>query len=168
MLWSPKVLWDTWRGVVHVNWIVLGMSNTPLIAHTKIIEPMVFVDYLKKGIAFHLGYGMATQYPSKFQKICEGTQFFIWYTLKEVLHMHWVILGTSNTFSWLFRYVMEPKGFLIYFNRGITCALNNFGHKQYSSNSLDQNNSIHGIYKIPLWRYFFPFLGFELLIFGGK
>jgi len=53
------------------------MSNTPLIAQTKIIEPMVFVDYPKEGIAFLLGYGMATQYPSKFQKICEGTQFFI-------------------------------------------------------------------------------------------
>jgi hypothetical protein len=44
---------------------------------------------------------------------------------------------------------MEPKGFLIYPNKGIACALNNFGHKQYPSNSLDQNNSIHGVYRIP-------------------
>jgi hypothetical protein len=36
---------------------------------------------------------------------------------------------------------MEPKGFLIYPNRGITCALSNFGHKQYPSKNLDQNNS---------------------------
>jgi len=41
------------------------------------------------------------------------------------------------------------KGILIYPNKGIACALNNFGHKQYPSNSLDQNNSIHGVYKIP-------------------
>jgi hypothetical protein len=43
---------------------------------------------------------------------------------------------------------MEPKGFLIYLERGITCALGNFGHKQYPSNSVDQNNSIHGVYRI--------------------
>jgi len=47
MLWSPKVLWDTMKGVVHVNEVMLGMSNTPSIAQTKIIEPMVFVDYPK-------------------------------------------------------------------------------------------------------------------------
>jgi hypothetical protein len=45
----------------------------------------------------------------------------------------------------LFRYVIEHKGFLIYLNRGITFALNNFEHKQYPSNSLNQNNSIHGV-----------------------
>jgi len=39
----------------------------PSIAKTKIIEPMVFVDYPNKGIAFLLGFGMAMQYPSKFQ-----------------------------------------------------------------------------------------------------
>jgi hypothetical protein len=47
------------------------------------------------------------------------------------------------------KYVMEPKGFRIYFNKGITCALNNYGHKHYPSNSLDQNNSINGVYKLP-------------------
>jgi hypothetical protein len=26
---------------------------------------------------------------------------------------------------------MEPNGFIIYFNRGITCALSTSGHKQY-------------------------------------
>jgi hypothetical protein len=28
MLWSPKVLWNALRGVMHVNWIILGMRNT--------------------------------------------------------------------------------------------------------------------------------------------
>ncbi len=28
MLWNTKVLWDTLRGVVHVNWVVMGMKNT--------------------------------------------------------------------------------------------------------------------------------------------
>jgi hypothetical protein len=62
---------------------------------------------------------------------------------------------------------MEPKGILIYLNRGIAFALNNFGHKQYPSNSLDQNNSIHGVYKIPYEGIIFLFR-FKLLIFGGK
>jgi hypothetical protein len=44
---------------------------------------------------------------------------------------------------------MEPKGFLIYLNRGIACALNNYKHKQYLFNNLNKNNSIHGVYKIP-------------------
>jgi hypothetical protein len=44
---------------------------------------------------------------------------------------------------------MEPKGFIIYPNRGIVFALSNFGHKQYPSNILNQNNPIHGVYIIP-------------------
>jgi len=62
---------------------------------------------------------------------------------------------------------MEPKGILIYLNRGITFALSNFGHKQYPSNSLDQNNSIHGVYKILYEGIIFLFK-FEQLIFQGK
>jgi hypothetical protein len=31
---------------------------------------------------------------------------------------------------------MEPKWFSIYLNKGIACALNNFGLKQYPFNSL--------------------------------
>jgi TPP-dependent trihydroxycyclohexane-1,2-dione (THcHDO) dehydratase len=37
---------------------------------------------------------------------------------------------------------------MIYLKRGIAHALNNFKHKQYTSNNLDQNNSIHGVYII--------------------
>jgi hypothetical protein len=45
---------------------------------------------------------------------------------------------------------MEPKGFLIYINNGIACALsNNYGHEQYPFDNLLQNNYNHGVYKIP-------------------
>jgi hypothetical protein len=44
---------------------------------------------------------------------------------------------------------MEPKGFLIYLERGIAHALNNSRHKQYHSDSMDQNNSVYDVYKIP-------------------
>jgi hypothetical protein len=47
--------------------IVMGMTNTPLIAPTKIIEPMMFVDYHKQDNVFLLGFGMAMQYPSMSQ-----------------------------------------------------------------------------------------------------
>jgi hypothetical protein len=31
---------------------------------------------------------------------------------------------------------------------GIECSLSFFGHEQYSSNSLDQNNLAHGFYNV--------------------
>jgi len=66
MLWNPKVLPDTLKRVFHVNWVILGMSNTPLMARTKIIEPTVFGDYPKQGISFFIGFDMIMQYPSMF------------------------------------------------------------------------------------------------------
>jgi hypothetical protein len=66
------------------------------------------------------------------------------------------------------RYVMEPKGFFIYPKRGIAHALNsNYGNEQYPSNSLNQNNSAHGVYIIPLRGYYF-LSRFELCIFENK
>jgi len=41
---------------------------------------------------------------------------------------------------------MEPNVFLGYFEKGIACSLNLFGHEQYPSNSLNQNNLAHGFY----------------------
>ncbi len=38
--------------------------------------------------------------------------------------------------------MIEPKGFLIYPKRGITHALSTYGHKQYPTNSLDQNHLV--------------------------
>jgi hypothetical protein len=55
----------------------------------------------------------------------------------KVLRSFWGLLGLCNTLIRLLKYFMEPKGFIIYPNRGIARALNNFGHKQYPSNSLD-------------------------------
>jgi hypothetical protein len=43
------------------------------------------------------------------------------------------------------RYVMEFNVFLGYTERGIACLVNHSGHEQYPSNSLDQNNSAHGV-----------------------
>ncbi len=44
---------------------------------------------------------------------------------------------------------MEPKGFMGYLKRGSACELNNFGHEQFPFDNLNQNNLIHGVYKIP-------------------
>jgi hypothetical protein len=52
--------------------------------------------------------------------------------------------------SSFYRYVMQAKGFLIYPNRGIACALNNNSrHEQHPFDNLLQNNYTHGVYKIP-------------------
>jgi hypothetical protein len=51
--------------------------------------------------------------------------------------------------SMILKICYVAKEIIIYPNRGITCALNNYRPKQYASNNLDQNNSIHGVYKIP-------------------
>ncbi len=121
MLRNPKDLWDILRGVLHVNWVIMGINSTPSITWTKIIEPMVFVEYFNEGIVFLLGCGMAMQYPSTFQQIWYGAQ-----------------------------------GFLIYLERGIAHALNNYRHERYPFDSLNQNNSTHGVYRIPPWGYCFP------------
>ncbi len=46
------------------------------------------------------------------------------------------------------RYVMEPNVFMEYLEKGIACSLNIFGHEEYPSNNLDQNNSTHGVYSV--------------------
>jgi hypothetical protein len=42
---------------------------------------------------------------------------------------------------------MEPNVFLGYLERGIA-HVSSFGHEQYPFDSLDQNNSAHGVYNV--------------------
>jgi len=44
---------------------------------------------------------------------------------------------------------MKLSRFLRYSKRGHAHALNSFGHEQYPTDSLNQNNLTHGVYKIP-------------------
>jgi hypothetical protein len=44
---------------------ILGTSNTLPIAWTKIIQSIIFTNYLDEGIAFLLGFVWAMQYPYK-------------------------------------------------------------------------------------------------------
>jgi hypothetical protein len=71
------------------------------------------------------------------QYVHEGTTFLLGFAMV----IQYLGLGLN-------RYVMEPKGFLIYPKRGIAHALSNFGHEQYPFDSLHQKNSFHGVYKI--------------------
>ncbi len=43
---------------------------------------------------------------------------------------------------------MELNVFMGYLERGIVGVLNSFEYDQYPSNSLDQNNSAHGVYNV--------------------
>jgi hypothetical protein len=48
------------KGIACMHWVViLGMNNTPLIAWTKIIQPMVFTEYPFEGIVFLQGLNFA-------------------------------------------------------------------------------------------------------------
>jgi hypothetical protein len=58
-----------------------------------------------------------------------------------------VLVGLRNTPPRVKRYVMEPNVFLGYLKRGIA-ILNNFEHEQYPFDSLDQNNSAHGVHNV--------------------
>ncbi len=66
-LWSPKDFLYTLREVLHMHWVILGTSNTPPKAWTKIIQSMVFTWYPREGNVFFLNFGMAMQYPSRIQ-----------------------------------------------------------------------------------------------------
>jgi hypothetical protein len=56
-----------------------------------------------------------------------------------------VFIGLRNTPAHVKRYVMKPNVFLEYPKRGIACLVNPYGHEQYPINTLDQNNSAHGV-----------------------
>ncbi len=47
----------------------------------------------------------------------------------KVLRSFYVLLRLCNTLLRLLKYVMEPKGFILYPNRGIARALSDYGHK---------------------------------------
>jgi hypothetical protein len=56
-----------------------------------------------------------------------------------------VFIGLCNTLPRVKTYVMEPNVFLWYPKKGIACLMSLSRHEQYPSNSLDQNNSAHGV-----------------------
>jgi hypothetical protein len=59
-----------------------------------------------------------------------------------------VLVRLRNTPSHVKRYVMEPNVFIGYLKKGTASVLNNFGHEQYPSDSLHQNNTAHGVYSV--------------------
>jgi len=48
---------------------------------------------------------------------------------------------------------MEPNVFRGYPEKGIASVLSSFGHEQYPSSRLDQNNSAHGVYGVTQQGY---------------
>jgi hypothetical protein len=80
---EPKGLWDTQRGVMHVNCVLMGMNNTPLTTRTKIIEPMLFADYPKQGIAFLVSLG--NTFSNYNRHVMEPKRFFI-YPKRGIAH----------------------------------------------------------------------------------
>jgi hypothetical protein len=80
-------------------------------------------------------------------------------------------LGFGRAMQYPFKfqiYVMEPKGFFEYLKRGIVNALSSYGHEQYPSDNLHQNNSTHGVYRIPNEDIAFLILGLNFKFLGVK
>ncbi len=54
-------------------------------------------------------------------------------------------------------YVMEPNVFFGYLEKGIVCSFSLSGHEQYLSDSLNENNSAHGVYNVAPMRVLHSF-----------
>jgi GMP synthase-like glutamine amidotransferase len=52
----------------------MGINNTPPVTWTKIIQSMVFIEYLHEHIVLLLSFVEVMQYPSKVLLICYGAQ----------------------------------------------------------------------------------------------
>jgi len=60
--------------VLHVHRIILGISNMLSIALTKIIQSIMFIEYLHEGISSLLGFVRVMQYLSKILEMCYRAQ----------------------------------------------------------------------------------------------
>jgi hypothetical protein len=109
------------------------------------MEPNVFLGYLIRGIVGVLNSFAHEQYPSnKVNPWCLITEY-----PNEGIGF---LVGSRRATkypSMFQRYVLKPNVFLGYLKRGIACSLSPFRYEQDASNSLNQNNSAHGVYNVP-------------------
>jgi len=147
MWWSPNFFWYTLREVLHMHCVILGTSNTLLIAWTKIIQSIMFTNCHHEGIAFLLGFVWAMQYPSKSpwclqktpNKVYFSSKFWYGYAIPlqmflnmlwsernsniGVLHVHWIIMGISNTPSIAETKIIQSIVFIEYLHEGIAFVI---------------------------------------------
>jgi hypothetical protein len=108
------------------------------------MEPKRFMIDLKKGIAHALNNFKQSNTPPIANPWCLQNTF-----VKAMFSFH-VLVWLCSTLLGSNKYVMEPKGFQMYPNRGIAQGLSsNYGHEQYPSDNLYQIFFAHGVYKIP-------------------
>jgi len=86
---------------------------------------MLFLEQLIKGIVGVLFSFEHEQYPSS----SVNSWCLITNILMTILFSLEVLVGACNTPPHVKRYVMEPKVFMGYLERGITCSLNISCHK---------------------------------------
>jgi len=106
------------------------------------MEPYVFLGYHAWGITSVLISFAHEQYP--FKSNIDPWCLYIEY-LNEGISF---LVKLCNTLSHVKIYVMKPNAFMGSLKRGIVGVLNSFGHEQYPIDSLDQNNSAHGVYSV--------------------
>ncbi len=121
---------------------LVRLCNTPPSFKRYVMEPNVFLGYLVRGIAYVLSRLGHEQYPSNnVDPLCLNYKI----QLTRVLVSLSIFIGLRNTPPHVKIYVMEFNVFIGYPKRGIACLVNPYGHEQYPSNNLDQNNSAHDV-----------------------
>ncbi len=98
-----------------------GMNNTPLIAQTKIIQPMAFIVQPNEGNASLLDFGKVMKYSSKFQKICYRTQCIFGIPCvgycRCIGHEEYPFKSNVDLWCLITKYPNEGIGFLVDFSR---------------------------------------------------
>ncbi len=73
---------------------------------------------------------------------------YLWDTLQGVLQVCWIVLRINITPPHVKIYVIDPNIFLGYLERGIACYWVFLGMNNTPTNTLNQNNSAHGVYDV--------------------
>ncbi len=114
--------------VLHLNSIILFKYNLlpsmwPTLQCFHSLESVCMAWYNEHGINI---------FQNMF--LFHGLQYY--HKMIRVLFSSYVLLRLCNTLPSFKRYVMEPKGFMGYLERGIACELNSFGQQHYPFDSL--------------------------------
>jgi hypothetical protein len=97
------------------------------------MEPKGFMGYPKWGSAYELSIFGHEQYP--FNSPNQNNWAHVVYSLSQI--GYYFLCRFRHTPLGRNKYVIEPIRFFIYLKKGIAHPLNNYGHKQYPSSSLD-------------------------------
>jgi hypothetical protein len=104
--------------------------HTPLTVKIYVINPKAFPRYLERGNATSILLVMNNTLPITWAKIIQPMVF---YRIPQCRYCFPILalIGLCNTFGSVKTYVINPKTFPRYLNRGIGCSSQLVSHEQY-------------------------------------